>query len=83
MFLSVKHLILLGSTSKKQMVLLCVVCGDDHAGSYFFSPRTFLLTLLQVERIVGKNDTPSQVETMTNEAMGGWETSNRQMRSSL
>ena len=59
MFLSVKNLILLGGASKKKLVLLCVVCGDDHGRShYFFSPQTFLLTLLQVERIVGKNRHP-------------------------
>ena len=38
-----------------------------------------------VDRVTGgkilweETDTRSQVETMTNEAMGGWETSNRQM----
>ena len=47
-------------------MLLFVVSGGDHGGSTFSSPSgTFLFTVLPVEKVVGKTDAQSQVETMT------------------
>ena len=50
-------------------------------GAGVVPPKSDRLTLS--ERSILLSDTRSQVKTMTNEAVGGWETSNRQMRSRL
>ena len=77
-----------GSNPKKLEVFKSTSIGRwqpnqwwSFGGAGVVPPKSDRLTLS--ERSILLSDTRSQVKTMTNEAVGGWETSNRQMRSRL